>query len=157
MSYEFFKTLFPALCEYRALSPLVLSVSSLYPHFGSFSQGHGLISSLLNAWGGLCRSLGSASVQLSLLGSSGLRVLAIFFSLDSLLCLLTSRSPCSVPPSLLWLGSPLMKVRLGNWGVHVVYSHILKDYYVLLFDTQWVENFDFTYLVQFISVVSGRE
>lgn len=48
-----------------------------------------------------------------------------------------------------------MKVRLGNCGVHVVYSHILRDYYVLLSDTQRVENFDFTYLVQFISVVSG--
>lgn len=50
----------------------------------------------------------------------------------------------------MWLGSPLKEVRLGNCGVHVIYSHILKDYYVLLPDIQRVENFYFIYLVQFI-------
>lgn len=88
-----------------------------FPSLGSFSLRYVLVDSLLDAWGGLCSFLGSASVQLCLPWHSSLRVLAILVSLDSRFCLLHSRNL----PDSTWLPFSVPRLRnpQGSNGISV--------------------------------------
>ena len=108
------QTLFLALCECQALSPLILS-DGFSPSLALFSQRQVLIKFPAECLRGtLCRSLASVSMQLSLLSYSVLRILAILVSLDSQLCFLNSRrmpSSTWVPLSVPWPGNSLEEIN----------------------------------------------